>query len=120
MKNISNYILEKLSDYTKLPESEYINNEDLLKFCIKTLDKIGLTAKEIDEEISKYDGFDELDLAHNPKELPEWFKFEDTLYTLLDNDNKYKNKKDKIIDEVWINIYELIDTLCDLKKAKLY
>lgn len=113
MKDIKKYILEKHDWWTG---EKYISKSDLLKLCVKALKKAKTTPDKIQDEISQYEDPDDLDKAYEREELYEFIAFEKALSDLIFNDKKYGSKEGDICDNVFMNIWDLMDELRDIYK----
>lgn len=117
MKDIKNYILESTSNF-KWSGEKYIKKDELIKFCLQALKKSKTFASDIQDEIGNYEDPDDLDRARNNDELTNYSKFENELANLLADDDKYSGFEGDICDNVFDNIYDLMEELYKITSKK--
>ena len=108
MKNIKDFIIENKETW---PGEKYIKKQNLLKFCIEALKNSKTYASDILDEIGNYKDPDDLFNAYDNDELDNYQKFENELSNLLADDNKYSGVEGDICDNVFDNVYDIMNEL---------
>lgn len=120
MKNINYYILEKLkkinskNTHLNIQQNEFIEQDDLVEYCLKALDAANVYLMDIRDEINQYKDDDALDRAHDNDELTYYSKFENELSNLLADDDNYSGFEGDICDNLFSNIRQFVDKLINI------
>jgi len=130
MKDINNFIFDALKINSKSKISvnkldigklkldfwdkagvKLISKEDLIKYSLEALKNSKTFASDIQDEIGQYEDPDDLNDARDNDELTNYLKFENSLANLLADDNQYSGLEGDICDNVFDNVYDLMEEL---------
>lgn len=132
MKSINEFVLEglKINKNTKFKRSssiddidysvsdlkwnlKYISKEDLLRICNNALHTTKTFASDILKEIDGYDVDDLMDAWDN-NSIPNFKKWNQEVNSIIENNSKYDDCFEEILEEVFKRSYEILEELYKL------